>query len=87
MTIREVAYHRNGVCGAPFHAVRFRFENEEMLAIVFEEPGECAVLSIPKLSEPAGVAFGRNSWRGDHFETDVRRAIADWETEQTLSFG
>ena len=37
LTIHEVAHHRNGVCGMPFHAIRFRDNEEgrEFVATVF----------------------------------------------------
>lgn len=80
--IQEVAYHRNGVCGVGFYAVRFLFQpdgctaKENFLAIVFDSPGECAVIGLDRIATQ-GVAFARgNSWRGDHFEGELREAIA-----------
>jgi hypothetical protein len=84
ITILDVARHRNGVSGVPFGVVRFRDLDEcaEMIAVVFaneaeEGPGEntgyCAVLNLERL--PA-IAFGDNSYRGDHYEPALRAALA-----------
>lgn len=74
--IHSIAYHRNGVCGEGFHAVLFRCpSNGEMMATVFDGSGQCAVLRLKELAD-ANIRFGENSWRGDHYEVDLRRAIA-----------
>jgi hypothetical protein len=76
--IHEIAFHRNGICGAGFYAVRFTggkdVSGREFIATVFDEPGHCAVLAVDRL-DTDGVAFGVNSWRGDHFEPELRAAI------------
>lgn len=80
--IIQVAYHRNGVSGEGFHAVRFEADEVkgEMVAIVFKEPYHCAVLNVEMLSDPeCGVKFGANSWRGDRYERELREAIAAWD--------
>ncbi len=77
LTIQTIASHRNGICGAPFHAVVFRDEGPEAtlkLAVVFQEPHHTAVLDLAKLAA-GDVAFGSNSWRGDLYEADLRAAI------------
>jgi len=81
ITIQEYSWHRNGICGASFCAVRFRWNpgygtgKERFVATLFDEPGHCAVLSVDRL-ETHGVAFAEgNSWRGDEFETRLRRLI------------
>jgi hypothetical protein len=74
LRIIDIAYHRNGVCGAPFHVVLFHDtddENTRKVAILFDEPHHCAVLDIPKLAQ-GSIAFGVNSYRGDRFETVLR---------------
>ena len=83
LKINEVAYHRNGVCGAPFWAVRFRWkpedapEEENFIAVLFEEEGMCSVLGLDRM-ESMGVAFGGgNSWRGDRFQDELRKVIED----------
>jgi hypothetical protein len=77
--IIEKAYHRNGIAGEGFWAVRFRHTAEDgnpetFVATLFDGEGQCAVLSVDRLAVD-GVAFGRNSWRGDVFESELRRAI------------
>jgi hypothetical protein len=71
------AYHRNGICGAPFHVVLFRDtgeENTQKVGILFEEPHHCAVLDVVKLAQ-GSIAFGVNSYRGDRFESALREAL------------
>lgn len=77
LSILNIAYHRNGVCGAPFHAVVFRDAGPEgsvKVAVVFDSLHHVAVLDIAKLAG-GDIAFGSNSWRGDVFEVAFRRAI------------
>jgi hypothetical protein len=80
MTVRikviDRAYHRNGICGAPFHVVLFDDvgdENTRKLGILFEAPHHCAVLDVTKLAQ-GSIAFGVNSYRGDVFEDRLRKA-------------
>ncbi len=71
--------HRNGISGAPFHVVIFHDPDEgRMLGIVFEEKHHVAVFNLDKLAL-GNIAFGVNSWRGDVYEPDLRRAIAENE--------
>ena len=80
--IIEKAYHRNGIAGEGFWAVRFQHtpddkrdaKPETFVATLFDGEGQCAVLSVDRLATN-GVRFGLNSWRGDVFEGDLRRAI------------
>ena len=77
LKIIDIAYHRNGVCGAPFEVALFEDsgpEGSRKVAILFEEPHCCAVLGVDKLAQ-GDIAFGSNSWRGDHYEHDLRKAI------------
>ncbi len=79
LTIIDIAHHRNGVCGAPFDLVLFKdrgAEGSRKVGIVFDEPHHCADLDIAKLAA-GDIEFGSNSWRGDHYEPDLRKAIAD----------
>ena len=85
VTITEIASHRNGVSGEPFHAVRFLWSPdgnpipERFLAIVHDQPGYCSVIGIDRLEDMGVVFAGGNSWRGDHFEDVLRNAIADYD--------
>jgi hypothetical protein len=84
MKIREIAYHRNGVAGNGFHVVTFKGGRRisqgvnrnfpEMVAIVFEEPGNVAVFDRELLGEGI-IAFAENSWRGDYYEKELRAVI------------
>ena len=70
LKIIDIAHHRNGICGAPFDVVLFEDpgpEGSRKVAILFEEPHHCAVLDVDKLAQ-GDIAFGSNSWRGDHYE-------------------
>jgi|ERR1039458_8490105 hypothetical protein len=87
----SIAHHRNGVCGEPFYVVTFRDkECGTMVATLFptyseddnghetySPNGRCAVLNIDKLTE-GDIAFGSNSWRGDHYEDTLCRAITNY---------
>jgi hypothetical protein len=78
LTIIDIAFHRNGICGAPFNVVLFEDhgpEGSRKVAILFDEPYHCAVLDVAKLAQ-GDIAFGSNSWRGDTYETNLRREIA-----------
>jgi len=75
--IHDWAYHRNGICGAPFHVFLFDDtgdENTRKVGILFEAPHHCAVLDVAKLAA-GSIGFGFNSYRGDVFEDHLRTAI------------
>jgi hypothetical protein len=77
--IIDIDYHRNGICGAPFHVILFEDKGEEAsrkVGIVFDSPYHVAVLDIAKLAD-GNITFGHNSWRGDVFELELRAAITD----------
>ena len=74
LTIIAIDSHRNGICGAPFDVVLFREGRTRMLGILFEAEAHCAVFDVAKLAA-GDIAFGSNSWRGDNYEPDLRRAI------------
>jgi len=77
LTIIDLAHHRNGICGAPFDVILFEDagpEGSRKLAILFEQEAHCAVLDVDRLAQ-GDIAFGSNSWRGDHFEQPLRKAI------------
>ncbi|MEZ6140779.1 MAG: hypothetical protein R3B84_09430 [Zavarzinella sp.] len=79
ITIQEIARHRNGISGTPFHVVRFADPTEgDMLGIVFPQPHHVAVLHLGLLAK-GNIAFGSNSWRGDNYEPVLRHAIEQWE--------
>ena len=78
LKILAAAHHRNGVAGAPFNVVLFKVQREPgvKVGIVFDDSGYCAVLDVAKLAA-GNIAFGSNSWRGDQYEPDLRRALPD----------
>lgn len=91
LTIKEVSWHRNGIGGEGFHAVYFHYsepgeEPKKMLAILFDDPGQCAVIQLDQPGEFT-VQFGRNSWRGDHFETQLRKAIKTHKSSGSIRVG
>ena len=80
--VLECEYHRNGIGGEGFYAIRFRWLNREdsppcvMLAVLFDEPGQCAVIDPTMAAGDEGtVRFGTNSWRGDTFEDQLREHV------------
>lgn len=68
LVILSVNYHRNGVCGEPFYAVKFRVVRypDILHGIVFDAAGRVAVI------DPLNTSAG---YRGDHFESSLREAI------------
>lgn len=82
--VQHIAYHRNGIGGAPFNVVTFDHAEDDgtgtmklqrMVGIVF--PGQdcrVAILNIDLLAA-GDIAFGSNSYRGDHFEAALKSAI------------
>lgn len=78
LTVKQVAWHRNGICGEGFYAVLFTDAEEgPMVAALFDEPGYCAVFHIPRLAN-GNVAFGDNSWRGDRYASELRPLVEEW---------
>ena len=75
LTILASDRHRNGVAGHPFEVVLFheRGSRRRKVAILFDEPGQCAVLDVAQLAA-GDIAFGSNSWRGDEYEPALRQA-------------
>jgi hypothetical protein len=75
----QVAYHQNAN-GEPFYVVLFTSDeapDDPKMAVVFENiPGAAAVFNLDLLDEGI-IEFGQNSFRGDQFESSLRRAISD----------
>jgi len=81
--VHAVEWHRNGVGGLGFHVVLFDEATEgRMMAVDFgpeadaatDSFGVIAVFQLDKLAA-GDVAFGSNSWRGDHYTGPVRAVI------------
>lgn len=87
--IIDIAYHRNGISGAPFHVILFKDTGEEAsrkMAIVFRDPHYVAVLDVDKL-HAGNITFAQNSWRGDVYEPELRKFIQDHDETVTESQG
>lgn len=83
--VEDVAYHRNGICGEGFHVVTFRDGKDPMIAVVFETPGQVAVLNREQVG--AGIiTFGVASFRGDVYEADMRKAIEKYEEARNIEY-
>jgi hypothetical protein len=84
--ILATAGHRNGVAGAPFDVILFKEYGpggSRKVGIVFDEPNYCAVLDIGLLAA-GNIKFGINSWRGDDYEADLRKAIKQRDEKGAL---
>lgn len=95
--VTALAYHRNGISGAGFHvAIVLDNDGSEKVVIRFGAEADkgtggvvCAVLDLGILREAEGgqrIAFARNSWRGDHYNGIVDRAIAQADANDTTLF-
>ena len=51
----------------------------------YGEPYQCAVLDVAKLAA-GDIAFGSNSWRGDNYEANLRKAIKMHQEASTADF-
>jgi hypothetical protein len=79
LTLEQIEYHRNGICGAPFHVMIFQDSEEgRMLSIVFEQAYHVAVFNLDKLALGI-ITFGVNAWRGDRYEPQLRQLIQEVE--------
>lgn len=71
--VPEVHFHRNGVTGEPFYLVSFITFDDEAMArplVAVVTSSLCAVITPDNIKE---------RWRGDHFESEIRAAVATWE--------
>ncbi len=95
--ILGVTYHRNGICGEPFHLVLFdSTEGEKTLLGILPastgEQGRCFVLEPAAISTDLAArkieacAFGAGSFRGDNFERELRQAVSAWEKKEHERF-
>ncbi len=71
----ETHYHRNGITGNGFRMVKIKVKNgrqwDMMLAVVFPEPGNCAVLDFESVKQENIT----NCFRGDEFEKNLREYL------------
>ena len=78
MIVESVRYHRNGVAGAGYFAVRLRVPDERgwrsLGAIVFDAAEHVAIMDDDG-----------NSWRCEDFEADLR-AFVESDAGQLMAF-
>ena len=85
MKVKQLEYHRNGICGEPFHVAIVTEGRDRRLVIHFEGKGsKCGMETITAAFDLAMLAdgeirFGVNSFRGDHYSALMRAAIAQRE--------
>jgi hypothetical protein len=89
MKVTALEYHRNGITGLGFYAAIVQDNDKtEKLVVRFgkdvdDEMGNvaCAVFDLGMLNAVGSdrIAFGLNSWRGDHYNEVVDKAIAKAE--------
>src|SRR5262249_22929626 len=58
----------------------------KMIGIVFEEPSHVAVFDRALLAQDV-IAFGANSWRGDHYESALRKACEAYSKFDWITYG
>ena len=89
--VESLAYHRNGVGGCGFYCAIVKDNGRDMLVVRFQgeyDNGEnidqrvgaivCAAFDT-KLLALGNIAFGANSWRGDHYAPVIDAAIKERE--------
>jgi len=82
----EVNWHRNGGGGEGFYTGFFDWMNDKkewqkMFYVIYDRDGYCSILDARLLTK-GDVVFMSNSWRGDHFEPELRRAIKKHEEKK-----
>jgi hypothetical protein len=88
--IENVRYHRNGISGAGFFLVQFRYKDgrklRNMAAVCMTDPGSDTGEAPAKLGPYGAVACAvidrdnpNMTWRGDHFAPELYAAIQKWD--------
>jgi hypothetical protein len=83
LTIQNVAYHRNGVCGVPFTVILFT-DNDigggTMVATISDaDDMACHVLNVDELTK-GNIGFAQgNSWRGDRYANVLLPLVKEFE--------
>lgn len=71
--VTAIQSHRNGISGNHFYSVYFTFKEDgkthDLIAVIPGGQGNCFVVSK---NDPDAC------WRGDHFEPDLKEAVAQW---------
>lgn len=78
----STSHHRNGVCGDPFNVSLIKDEDGTVKLCVDFGGMAFAVLQVDKLAT-GDIAFGSNSWRGDHYADEVRKLAENAEQART----
>ena len=82
--IIATSHHRNGIGGVPFDVTLFECEDGRFIAFDFANNGGFGVVNIDQ-AHAGDIAFGSNSWRGDHYSEAVRKAAS--QVEDSVSDG
>ena len=84
ITVKHIAYHRNGISGVGFYVALMHCPDAGEVVVVRFPGAECrtAVLSVPILASDKSaedrIGFARgNSWRGDHYDGPMLKAIRE----------
>lgn len=76
-SITAIQSHRNGISGRHFYSVFFDYimegQTHKLITVVIPGRGNCFVVSK---DDPMFC------WRGDHFEHDLKEAVALWVSEK-----
>lgn len=93
--VKEIAYHRNGICGLGFYVAVVKEKEDgkerDMLVIRFPDADDqmgsvvCAAFDLALLAEK-NITFGVNSWRGDHYYVAMDAAIKDYRAAMNAKF-
>ena len=78
MRLITSSHHRNGVTGDPFDVALVTDDDGTTKVVVDFGGSAVAVLQVDLLAA-GDIAFGSNSWRGDHYADRVRQLLADAE--------
>lgn len=81
LSIIDIAHHRNGIAGVPFHVVVFNDGESVKIGVLFGTDNHCAVFDLAKLAA-GDIRFGSNSYRGDDFESGLRMAVKHFYKEE-----
>jgi len=87
MEIKQLSYHRNGICGAGFYTgILIDNDNDRKVFTHFPDTNEdgdlingdnvrTAILDLDILINKEETRFMKNSWRGDHYHDFIVDAI------------
>jgi len=80
LKVKKFDHHRNGISGLGFYVVIFDWnepgeKQTNMTAFVFDEQGAIAITKNSELIKHNIEMNNGNSWRGDYFESAIRKFI------------